>query len=202
VSNINQHKVRITQLEEEKGKLLPRLDSILAGFREKVPSLAADWVNEEIERRIIDKADRVEKLGLSGVRTIKNEVGNVIHDLPAVAERLLSDECSWPHRRPQTDSKQRSADDPFLNRVFRDLISTLGPVLERHQFMDDDRPHGAWQRAGNGEWRYAFNPSVDALPGASEYSAGVARLQSIEKELVAEKQGLAKARAKDLWDKA
>ena len=89
----------------------------------------------------------------------------------------------------------------FFDRVFRDLISTAGPVLEKHNLMGNRGSHSYWQRVKTG-WRYGMNPSIDPIAPeiSEEYMKGLDRLRELKRKYSSEKKGLAEVRAQTLWD--
>jgi hypothetical protein len=197
------HEKKIKQLEEEQSKLLPHLDTLMSQYKARIPAVAADWIKREVKQRIEDHAEQIEKLGLEGVRTIKRQMEAVIKDLPAVANQLLSDPSRWPHRQSSSASSKSAKGELRPDEAAREMISTLGPLLDRHKLLEKDRAYPSWKCTG-GKWQYTINLWIDhPLPEImSEYWAGFHRLRKIDDELETEKKNLALARAKNLWDQA
>src|SRR6266542_3462834 len=150
--DIERHEAEIRRLEEARAKLLLQLDSLVGQFEENVPAAAAVWIHQEVQRRIAEKAEQIENMGLSGVKAFKTDVEAVIEELPKQAHRSVGDRVNWPHRRGQPGSGTGPSQEGFSDRVFRDLISTLGAVLETHHLMDDPRKYPIWERVGDGKW--------------------------------------------------
>jgi hypothetical protein len=198
-----QHEAKILELEAEKARLLPSLDALIVQYQKQIPPEAATWMKREIERYIERNAAHVEKIGITGVKAMKEDFNNVINDLPSIAAQALADRAGWPHHQRHEPSRIGPR-EPFLDSIFRDLISTLGTVLERHGLMDTDRQYSSWEQLGGGKWRFRINPSIEpVLPDLrSRYSAGLHRLWQIERELESEKSKLVQVRAADLWDRA
>lgn len=184
MSSVENHERKIKELEEEQSKLLPRLDALMSQYKARIPAIAADWIKREVERRIEDHAEHIEKMGLEGLRTIKREMEVVVKDLPTVADQLLSDPSRWPHRHSSSASSKSPKGELPPDEAAREMISTLGPLLGRHKLLEKDRGYPSWQCTG-GKWRYTINLWMDhPLPDImSEYWAGIRRLREIEGEL-------------------
>lgn len=198
-----EHQSRIQELEAEQNALLIRMDFLVQRFKDLAPGAAANWIRLEFERGIKDNAEQIQDLGAPGVKAIKRDMERLITGLPAVCAELLVNRSAWAHHENESPARSNVQKEFFFDRVFRDLISTAGPVLESHSLLENRGSHSYWQRAKEG-WRYAMNPSMAPVAPdlCDEYMKGLQRLREIKLQHASEKKSLAEARAKSLWDSA
>ena len=195
-----ERQTRIVELEEEWETLARRLDFLVEQFMQQVHGAAANWIQQEFTRGIRDNAEQVQELGPAGVRVIKNDMEFLIKALPSACAELLHDRASWAHYDDESLLRRNGPKEFFLDRIFRDLISTAGPVLERHNLLGNRGNHSYWQRVKNG-WRYGMNTSEPVTPEiAEEYKKGLERVREIKLKHATEKKHLAEVRAQTLWD--
>jgi len=203
VDEAEQHQSRIQELETEWQALLIPMDFLVERFKDLAPGAAASWIRLEFERGIKDNAEQIQELGVAGVRVIKLDMGRLVNELPGICHELLQDRTSWAHHENESPARLNGQRELFLDRVFRDLISTAGAVLENHNLLENRGPHSYWQRGKEG-WRYAMNPSIGPVAPdlCDEYMKGLHRLREIKLQHASEKKGVAEARAKNLWETA
>src|SRR5215831_10225887 len=151
-------RTKIEELEAEHHALLTRMDFLVEHFKGVAPGVAATWVRAEFERGIKDNAERIQELGVAGVRAIKADMERLINDLPNICASLLEDRSTWAHHQNESVTRSDMQKEFFFDRVFRDLISKAGPVLESHSLLHNRGPHPYWGRTQEG-WRYAMSPS-------------------------------------------
>jgi hypothetical protein len=201
IKEAEQSKIRMYELEDELKALSVRLDFLVEQFRMLVPGVAATWIRQEFGRGIKDNAEQIQELGVSGVKIIKDDMERVIHALPTVCGELLHNRSAWAHYSDESLAPPSVHKEFFLDRIFRDLISTAGPVLEQHNLLGNRATHSYWQRVKEG-WRYGMNPSIDPVAPeiSEEYMKGLDRLRKIKLQHASEKKGLAEVRAQTLWD--
>jgi hypothetical protein len=203
VDEAEQHQTRIQELETEWQALLIRMDFLVERFKDLAPGAAASWIGLEFERGIKDNAEQIQELGVAGVKIIKRDMGRLVNDLPGICHELLHERSSWAHYETELPARSNGQKEFFFDRVFRDLISTAGAVLDSHNLLENRGPHSYWQRGKEG-WRYAMNPSMGPVAPdlCDEYMKGLHRLREIKRQHAFEKKGLAEARAKSLWETA
>jgi hypothetical protein len=196
-----QRQSRVRELEEGCQAVSTRLDFLVERFMTLVPTAAATWIRQEFGRGIKDNAEHVEGLGVLGVKAIKDDMEHLIKELPRVCAALLRDRSSWAHHEAELPARSSVHKEFFLDRVFRDLISTAGAVLERHELLGNRGSHFYWQRVKEG-WRYGMNPSIDPVEPelSDEYRKGLQQLREIRLRYATERKGLAEVRAQNLWD--
>lgn len=150
-----------------------------------------------------NNAEQIQDLGAPAVKAIKVDMERLISSLPTVCAGLLENRSGWAHHENESTARSNVQKEFFFDRIFRDLISTAGPVLERHNLLENRGSHSYWQQAKEG-WRYAMNPSMAPVAPdlCDEYMKGLQRLREIKLQHASEKKRLAEARAKSLWDSA
>ena len=200
MDQVEQRQSRVRVLEDECRALSARLDLLVEHFRTLVPKAAATWIRQEFGRGIKDNAEHVQNLGVSGVKLIKDDMEHLIHELPSFCADLLKNRSTWAHHEDESP-RPGVKKEFFLDRLFRDLISSAGPVLERHNLLGNRGSHSYWQRVKDG-WRYGMNPSIDPIAPdvTEEYVKGLDRIRELKLQHATEKKGLAEVRAQTLWD--
>ena len=190
-------------METEQNNLLTRMDFLIGHFKSIAPGDAATWIRSEFERGIKDNAEQFQELGMPGVRSIKAAMEQLINDLPNICANLLENRSTWAHHQNEPVTRSDTQREFFLDRVFRDLISKAGPVLENHNLLHNRGPHPYWGRTKEG-WRYAMTPSIGPVMTElyEEYMKGLQRLREIRRRYANEKKTLAEARAQNLWETA
>jgi len=194
---------RIQELEAEENTLLVRMDFLVEHFKGIAPGAATTWIRSEFERGIKDNAEQIQDLGVAGVRTIKAEMERLINDLPIICASLLENRSTWAHHQNEPVMPSATQKEFFFDRIFRDLISKAGPILEAHNLLHNRGPHPYWGRTKEG-WRYAMNPAIGPVMTElyEEYMKGLQRLREIRRRHANQKKTLAEVRAKNLWDTA
>jgi hypothetical protein len=192
---------KLQELETELDSLLARLDFLVQQFSQLIPGKAEAWIRQEFARGIKDNAEQVQDLGVAGVKMIKSDMEHLIHELPHACAELLHDPANWAHREDELLARSSVHKEFFLDRVFRDLISSAGPILERHDLLGNAGSHSYWQRVKTG-WRYGMSPTADPVAPelSEEYKEGLQRLREVMQYYLAEKRCLAEVRAQTLWD--
>jgi hypothetical protein len=201
MDQVEQRQSRVRVLEDEWSALSVRLDLLVEHFKTLVPTAAGTWIRQEFGRGIKDNAEHVQELGVSGVKLIKDDMEHLIRDLPAVCANLLKNRSGWAHHEDESLARPGVHKEFFLDRLFRDLISSAGPVLEKHNLLGNRGSHSYWQRIKDG-WRYGMNPSIDPVEPdvTDEYVKGLHRIRELKLQHATEKKGLAEVRAQTLWD--
>jgi len=203
MSETQEPQAKMQELEAEQNALLTRMDFLVEHFRSIAPGAAAVWVRSEFERGIKDNAEQIQELGVPGVRAIKADMERLINDLPSICFNLLENRSTWAHHQNEPVTRSEAHKDFFFDRIFRDLISKAGPVLENHNLLHNRGPHPYCGRTKEG-WRYAMNPSIGPVMTElyEEYMKGLQRLRELRRRHANEKKTLAEARAQNLWETA
>ena len=201
MNEIEQRQAKMVKLDEACKSLRTRMDFLMEQYQQLIPGAAASWIRQEFTRGIRDNAEQIEELGQAGIKVIKGDMEYLLNRLPALSADLLQNRATWPHNREDIPVRQSMQKEFFLDRVYRDLISTAGEVLSRHNLLGNGGTHSYWQWVKTG-WRYGMNST--AAPVApevyEEYTKGLERLRELNGLYETEKKELAAARAQVLWE--
>ena len=196
----------IALITAQRDAFVTKLDALVVQFQNELPSLATPWINREVERRIEDHPDVVEKLGVARLKTLKGKVADLIASLPQVVKKETSDKRTWPHyQAPDTTGYGRNKEEPYFNKSFRTVISQLGAVLDEFGLLSEPKGYvPSWERVGMGMFRYAINPGFECLSTETlnEYSRASKEYRALLDKLAAIQAEHAKTKAKELWDSA
>lgn len=196
----------VLQLNTQIAQLSSQLDAKMGAFAASLPAVAATWMTKETKDRIECNAAKVNAAGLDKVREIKSDLGALIATLPEKCENAIAHESDWPHRRvaATAQSTERQSDrEYYFISVFRDVISHLGGILDRHGLLVEPfGRHPSWTRSVDGNFRYGINPGFEphTLQSVAEYNVLLIHLRSIVGELERKQDELARAKATELWD--
>jgi hypothetical protein len=196
----------VSSLQQQRDTLRDQLNLLLQRFQSELPSAAESWIKREVERRIEDHPDIVAALGIDKLRSLKTKVNALIASLPDIAMKETSNRADWPHyRKPSGSSYGGGVSESFFDKAFRNVISHLGAVLDEFGLLAEPKGHVAsWEKAGDGNVRYAINPGFDArsTPVLGEFGQVYKEFRSVEEKLENRQKDLAKAKARELWESA
>ena len=193
--------MEIATLQQRSDHLKERLDYLIQRFQAELPNAAESWIRKEVKRQIEDCPETVAGLGAEKLGSFKAKVHALVASLPDIAKKETSDAAVWPHYRAlDTYGYGAGKDEPFLTRVFRDVISHLGAILDEFGFLKNQKGV-SWARTPHG-FRYAIDPMFDlsSAPSANEYERAYKEFRSVAENLEMKQKELAKAKAKELWE--
>lgn len=196
----------IELLDHQRNVTNEKLNSLITQFQAALPSAVDPWMRKEVQRRIEDHPDVVEKLGVEKLKVLKSKLNDLINSLPKIVAQETSDKSDWPHNRQlETSGYGQGKNEAFFNKSFRNVINHLGGLLNEFGLLTEPKGHvSSWESTGNGLFRYAINPRFDLKSIESiaifnkEYSQHVELTKKME---ILEKE-LAKAKARELWESA
>jgi hypothetical protein len=86
----------------------------------------------------------------------------------------------------------------------RNVISTLGALLDEFGLNKEPKGQIPWQRTGQKQFRYAMNPGTDNLPESKmrEYGDLFSEYTGLSTKINTCSRSLSEAKAKELWDEA
>jgi len=197
------------QIEVVEGELLPltaHLDGLMEQFGKEIVPAVQSWMKDEFMRRLEDNAEIVNAGGIRLVRSMKADLDALLERSPQYCAAAVGEPKTWPHRdqfQKRDDYRYASADS-FFASAFRTAINNLGQVLSRHGLIRAQSGMANWQRAGGDTYRYTVNAGFDAREYAliDQYSELVNKQKLLQKQLGELRANLAKAQAKELWDRA
>ncbi len=206
----------VEALQIQKSSVEEKLNTLMRRFQFELPSIAATWMRREVERRIEDHPDFLEKPGTAALNALKAKVNDLIASLPEIVKKETSDESDWPHNRAaESLGHERDKNEPFFNKSFRNVISYLGAVLDEFGLLSEFKicvqswetvGNGgcipSWERLGTGRFRYAINPGFEALstPSVREFSKVYDRYRALSVKLNNKQKELAKTKAREIWE--
>ena len=208
----------VEALQMQMSSIEEKLDFLIRCFQVELPSIAETWMRREMERRIGEHPEVLEKLGAEKLKALKSKANDLIASLPEIVKKETSDERDWPHHR-ETEFSGREFDknEPFFNRAFRNVISYLGIVLDEFGLLSQLKicvpswervGNGGcippWERLGNGRFRYAIDPGFEAISPLSvkEFNELYNRYKTLSVKLSNKQKELAKAKAREIWEVA
>jgi len=201
MNEIEQRQARMVKLEDACQALSGKLDFLIEQYKQLVPGAAEAWIRKEFTRGIRDNAEQVELLGLGGMKVIKGDMEYLITKLPVASAELLDDRSARPHNEEEMPARLSMQKEFFLDKIFRDLISCAGEILDRHNLLGNGGTHSYWQRV-KGNWRYGMNSTTSPVAPEvyEEYMKGLEQLRELKVQYESERKELAAARAQNLWD--
>jgi hypothetical protein len=203
--------VNLHELNAERDTERARLDGLLLSIRTMLVPVAEHFISKSATEAVQTNPDIAQKLGLDGLRQLKSEIADLVGQIPDLLDKALGSAASRPHYRPAPeDKKDPSSKDAmrryqyFPQEVFRDVVSNVGPILDRRGLIREPSDHyQRWRREGS-RVKYAialtFPADVDAL--MSEYSRGLSAVGTLDDRIDVMQTKLQRQRASELWDQA
>ena len=186
--------------------LLTRLDEKINTFVSELPAAVEVWMESEVQRKVVESADRILQMGPDGVGVFKAQLSQLYEKLPEICNRAASNQNAWPHRpgasanrpNPQTNN------DSYFDGVFRRAISHLGPLLREHSLIKTNlgQRSSNWERINEGTVNYVgldLGYKVHGLPVLQDYEQIRVKLIQLQNALSMKRDELEKAKAKELW---
>ncbi len=197
----------LQQHQRKMSSLMSQMDTLYLEIQDAMPAAAASWMTKEVDRTIKDNPEVVQSLGIEKLRELKSKLKALMENLPEIVAAEFQDRGRWPHHVEWVEilpsSPQR--EEPHPNRVFRNVISNLGSLLEEFGLIKEPKGNiPSWQRTGQKRFRYAINPGMENLAGPKieEYWNLSNEYTSLSRKIKDIRKALAEAKAKELWDNA
>lgn len=187
---------------------LTTLNAKVQEFTTELPAVVATWMKEEIKRQIGYHADQINEAGVEAVRNLKNDLDQLISQLPDICATVVGKPEEWPHNKStnNTDTyRNTNSREEYFAAAFRRAINPLGAILKKYDLIKGPKGYvPSWESVQGGSFRFAINPGFDTrkFPSLMEYNTLLKEHQSRQKELDLLRQKLAKAKASELWDAA
>ena len=86
----------IELLENQRNVITEKLNSLITQFQAALPSAVDPWMRKEVQRRIEDHPDVVEKLGVEKLKVLKSKLNDLINSLPKIVAQETSEKSDWP----------------------------------------------------------------------------------------------------------
>lgn len=185
--------------EQKRSFLLLQMDSLCHDIQTAMPAAAASWMQGEVERKVRANPKVVQSHGVDRLRELKAKLKNLIENLPNIVAVEFREKGVWPHH---TAIHPNSVGEPYLNRVFRYVVSHLGDLLEEFDLIDEYP--ASWERVRHKYWRYVIDLGLHHLPELKidEYKVLFDEYKSLEYKIDNIQKSLAEAKAMELWEKA
>lgn len=205
MSSSNTIEKEIAQTEELVVATTTQLDASIEKFIEQLPSITKAWMEKEIARAIQEHADRVNNMGIEGVRVLKAELSDFYSQLPDLCKRATANKNAWPHKRSSGVSSLSppANNDTYFGGAFRSVIEQLGSLLSKYKLIDANQGRSArWERVNGNQYKFlADSGFVDRnLPALVEYEDLHSQRKVLEMRLRSKRDELQKVLAQALWD--
>jgi len=224
----------LNELEERRASLASQMDNLYRAILEAMPNEAAAWMDREVESKITENPDHVQSMGMKKLAELKLQLGKLKERLPQFVASEFKDRSRWLHHleikeetlllemsfdsiieeywlhhlETKEETGQRRDEEriePYPNEAFRNVISTLGTLLDQYGLLKNDRgQYSTWKKAAEGQFRYSINPGYGMNPNSSlrQYFELVKNYGELSKQIDSTRKKLSEARAKELWNKA
>ena len=202
IVNIEELSQELKRLEQRRNSLVSQMDSLYFELQAAMPAAAASWMSDEVERKIMGNPEVAQSLGIEKLRELKSKLKALAESLPEIVATEFQKSGIWPHRKVMPSYKPS---EPHLNRVFRNVISHLGSLLDEFGLIVEHQGcFASWERTRQKRFRYAINPGTHHLPEAKieQYRVLFDEYTSLDQKIDNIQKSLAAAKATELWDNA
>lgn len=199
---------KLKRLEQEKNALRSQMDNKYSDFQATMPIAAESWITKEVESKIKDNPDIVQSLGIEKLKELKSKIKALTESLPEIASEEFQNSSSWPHhiQEIKEDFIYKQKREPHLNRIFRNVISNLGCILNEFGLLKEPEGYvSTWNRVGQKNFRYAINPSMELyFPKSNRegYWEQLKESTQLSLDIKNISKSLDEVEAKELWDNA
>jgi hypothetical protein len=199
-----------SDLERKRSSLVSQMGKLYADIQAAMPSEAAAWMDQEVERRITENPDHVESLGVKKLAELKSNLAKLKQRLPQLVASEFKDKNRWLHHAEAgsetVPQRNRERIEPHPHEAFRNVISTLGALLDEYGLLRKDRGayYSTWKKEAEGQFRYSINPGYgeNSKSGLKQYFELANDYGAITGQIQLTQQKLSEAKAKELWDRA
>jgi hypothetical protein len=197
---------KLQQHEERKNSLTSQMDSLYREIQAIMPHVAASWMTSYMEREIKEYPGVVQSLGIEQLKELKSKLKTLTDTLPEIVETEFRKSGIWPHHKVIPPLLE--PDEPHWDRVFRNVISYLGRLLDEFGLIEGPNGHfSSWELTYQKRFRYTsifIFPGPISLPEATinNYLILLDEWTSCNKKINDIKKSIASAKAIELWDKA
>jgi hypothetical protein len=202
IVNIEYLSQELQRYEQRRSALVSQMDRLYSELQAAMPTAAASWMNEEVERQIKGNPEVVQTLGIEKLRGLKSKLKALTKNLPEIVATEFQKSGMWPHHKVMPSF---TPSEPHLNRVFRNVISHLGNLLNEFGLIEERQGSlASWEHTRQKRFRYAGNLGLHGLPEAKieQYGILLDEYTSLDREIDDIQRSLDATKAKELWDKA
>lgn len=195
----------IAHIEELLEPINEALDQLCREFASELPSVVEKWMNTTTQRKVEELAEKINEAGLEPLRLLKVDLAELVSRLPDLCTQAIGPVGEWPHRNTKKSGSTAYGHESHAAASFRKAINHLGAVFAKHGLLESRSGYSReWEPAGNGAFKYAFNPGFDERNFSSlvRYKELRAKQKRQLDLLESKNQELAKAKARELWNEA
>lgn len=199
-------KTEIENIERTLLSMDTELNEKVRLFASLLPAAAETWIRTEVQRKIEESSSKVEEMGILPLKQLKTDLTDLISGLPDICAKAVENEQLWPHKISIfSNVHNSSAGGSYFADVFRNVISHLGNILDKHGLLKPKREQSqSWEKISLTEWRYCINPGFDErnFPPLVSYRTLRANHIQVTAELERMRQEFSKAKAREMWESA
>lgn len=203
-----QIEAQIEQADREVEAQKSKLDELGAAYVQQakmhLPGFFRDW----IDRIVKAKVEVAERLGVDGLRGMKQEFNEFIGRIPSLVDEAMPKADEWWHRGTLPDDPYPQSHDVLtrrgdgIERRLRAVLKPFGAILVRHGFAEIGHQKD-WEGPLEGpSYKYGIGLPEPINQALGQYATAFRTL--VEKNM--RFTGLLKQRrerdAKNLWDQA
>jgi len=193
----------LEQRERKMSLLQSQMDNLYNQIKGTMPAAAASWMKLHIEGKIESNPEIVQSLGIERLTKLKAKLKDLIDKLPVIVAAEFQDRTKWPHHIEVKESDYLTyQSEPYLNQIFRNVISNLGILLYEVDLIQESKSFvPSWERIGQNRFRYAINTGMPDI-GDRDYNKLLLEYKSLSIKLSEIRNKLSESKAKEMWDKA
>lgn len=197
---------KLQQHKERRSSLTSQMDSLYCEIQAAMPAVAESWMTTYVEREIKEHPEVVQSLGIEKLKELKSELKTLAETLSEIVETEFQKSGIWPHHKVIPSAHE--PDEPHLDRVFRNVISYLGRLLDEFGLIEGPNGHfSSWKRTHQKRFRYT---SIFIFPGPislhkvtiNDYRVLLDEWTLCNKKIKDIQKSMASAKAIELWNKA
>ena len=194
--------LQITHLETDERLHRNRLDAMMPEIRNELLAPSEKWMKEQLQKQLDSNPQTVialgstEKLGL-----LKSDSKALYDSLPEVIASETVDSEQWPHNSTPPSPVPVEA----FQRMYREILKHLGPLLEKFGILQATHGDRVWQRhpLDGSKLRVGVGVTLIPLsPSINKYLTTEKEFRGISRKLEQAKKDLLAAKAKELWESA
>lgn len=202
----------LNRRDEIRGQLQERsdgLDNIVSDYIDIMSQLIVSWSRDTIERMVMEKAEITKSLPEDELRSMKNEMNDLLAELPEMVEEELNADEMWPHRMEipghlhkdrmeiQLAIEKRRA---LADEAVRRLLGQTGLLLRGRGYIDEDRRMWDFGLDGMATYRYPIPGDKSAEALMSRYFDWLRGYGELANELRSLEHSKQAEEAKRRWD--
>jgi hypothetical protein len=199
---------KLAELEKNKNSIVLQMDKLYGDIQKIMQEKAPQWIDREIERRITDRSDYFQSMGIDKQKEMKLKVVSLKNTIPQLISSEFENQSKWTHHIevPINADQYREdrAKELHYQLALRNVVSNLGSILSEYGLLvSGSYQSSTWQKVAEGKFLYSIGIDYEthSNPILKNYAELLEKYRELSRQIPNVRKELSEANAKELWNK-